>query len=273
MQTLNFAGSLIELDLTKKHEKAYAEKIQSPATKHPQADLDEKIFERFIRKGDVVLDCGANIGFTALEALNAGAKKVIAIEAVPELFSRLKKLSSGEISVIGKAVSDQIGEIEMTVSNSHNQGSTVKKEVVELFPAVFQGETKTIKVQTTTIDEICSNEKADVWKLDIEGAEVDALKGGIKTLMNHPPRTIIAELFNEKMVSDFEDILEDFIFGWRAFLRKDNYELELVPVGNEINEELYHSTSPMYVFSRFGLQTEKEEKLKIRQSLSMRGNG
>jgi hypothetical protein len=39
--------------------------------------------EQTIRPGDVVLDCGANIGVTVQPALEAGAKTVVAIEPEP----------------------------------------------------------------------------------------------------------------------------------------------------------------------------------------------
>src|SRR5215471_5553109 len=39
---------------------------------------------RGVRAGEIVLDCGANIGVYTRHALDAGAKKVIAIEPAPE---------------------------------------------------------------------------------------------------------------------------------------------------------------------------------------------
>ncbi len=55
--TFHLAGHSLELDLSFKHERAYAAKLMLNL-RHPQFDLDEFLFKRFVKPGDTVLDAG-----------------------------------------------------------------------------------------------------------------------------------------------------------------------------------------------------------------------
>ena len=53
---------------------------------------------------------------------------------------------------------------------------------------------KIIEAETITIDDYCKENdiKPDLIKMDIEGAELLALKGGIKTIKKHRPQLAIS---------------------------------------------------------------------------------
>ncbi|WP_186058728.1 FkbM family methyltransferase [Burkholderia gladioli] len=245
-----FIGSTaITFDLSHRHERYYAA-TQLMNIRYPQGDIDHALFRRFVKEGDQVLDAGANIGVTALELLESGARRIIAAEPIPELFARLASLATDRITAVNLAISHDAAEATMTVSLAHNQGSSLKDEVLALFPYIFGDTHRQISVQTTTIDALrIEHGPCDIWKLDIEGAEVDALVGGVETLRQCPPRTVIAELFGD-LRHEFKRRLEaTHPYGYRAFLRKSDYELVLTGV-DEKPGEMHHHTSPMFVFSR-----------------------
>ncbi len=247
--TFEIAGTPIVLDLANRHERYYAASLLLDI-RYPQGDVDLALFRRFVRAGDRVLDAGANIGVTALELLAAGAQRVLAVEPIPELHARLARLASDRVVPVASAVSAAIGEATITVSLAHNQGSSLKQEVLDLFPYIFGDTHRTLAVPTVTIDALrAEHGDFDVWKLDIEGAEVDALLGARDTLARHPPRAIIAELYGELRHPFREHLKATHPFGYRAFLRKSDYALELVPVEAEPGED-HHHTSPMFVFCR-----------------------
>jgi hypothetical protein len=54
--------------------------------------------EQSVQPGDIVLDCGANVGVYTRVALNAGAKLVVAIEPAPENIESLKRNFREEIA-------------------------------------------------------------------------------------------------------------------------------------------------------------------------------
>lgn len=246
--TFQLAGREISFDLRYRHERAYAATLLLNI-QYPQVDIDSYLFKRFVKRGDSVLDAGANIGFTALECIDVGARLVVAVEPVPELFQRLLAVSGGEIVAINKAVSAAAGSAEITISLTHNQGSSLKREITDMFPSVYGDQPRRIKVELTTIDKLVETYGPfDIWKLDIEGAEIDSIRGGLKTLNEHPPKTIITELYGDFMPQFRNAISPSHPHAYRAFLRLSDYSLALVDYRTP-ESALYHGHSPMYVFS------------------------
>ncbi|WP_414442470.1 FkbM family methyltransferase [Burkholderia sp. 22PA0106] len=242
-------GIPITFDLANRHERYYAASLLLKI-RYPQGDVDRALFQRFVQAGDQVLDAGANIGVTALELLDTGARRVIAAEPIPELFTRLATLPADRVVAVPQAVSSAPGSATMTVSLAHNQGSSLKDEVLALFPYIFGDTHRKIDVPTTTIDALRAEHGAfDIWKLDIEGAEVDALTGAADTLAQCPPRVVIAELYGELRHEFAERLKATHPYGYRAYLRKSDYGLELVDVSVEPGED-HHHTSPMFAFCR-----------------------
>lgn len=245
--TLQHAGSRLTLDLSNRHERLYAVKLLTDI-RYPQADVDTKLTDHFIRKGDRVLDAGANIGFTALEFLAAGAAHVTALEPIASLFSRLEELRSDILTPLPYALTAKVGHASMYVSETHNQGSSLMRAITDYFPSIFGSRTEHVRL--TTIDTLAEGgARFDVWKLDIEGAEVDAIKGAANTLLYYPPRAIIIEVFDPFLEDLLSRIPEEFSFRRRAYLSEEDYSLILQPIGVAVNRPVYHH-SPMYVFAR-----------------------
>jgi FkbM family methyltransferase len=247
--TVQIDGRPIEFDTHYPHDRQYLAKLLFNV-KIPQVDIDSALFGKFICQGDKVLDVGANIGFTAIECIKAGASNVISIEPVPQIFTRLAKTCQGwNIFPLQMALANVPGYMDMTISKLHNHGSTLKAEVVNIFPQVFGENPDIIRVPVSTLDDVIGcHGKFDVWKLDVEGAEVDALQGAIKALAESVPRVIIVEIYNS-FLDDFVRIIsQTHPYAARAFLCKSDYCLELTDI-RVFDEKKYEKTSPMYVFS------------------------
>jgi len=144
-----------------------------------------------VKPGDVVLDCGANVGVYTRKALNAGAALVVAIEPAPENLVCLRKTFAGEVSagkvvIYPKGVWDRDEELELTTNP--NLASTA------LSVAINRGAPGP-RIQLTTIDEMVAELKlprVDSIKMDIEGAEGKALAGGRGTIAKYHPRMAIS---------------------------------------------------------------------------------
>lgn len=238
----------VKLDLSNPHERRYAA-CAILDVQYPQYDIDRMLISKFVREGDRVLDAGANIGLTALLFLDSGASSVTAIEPIPEIYSRIKSIGCSQIKPLKAALSDKEGLIDIYVSEAHNQGSTYDLESVNMFRHIFSEEPKKICVPKITIDGINGN--FDLWKMDIEGAEKDALMGACRTLENHPPRVIFSELWGNKFVEFYEIIRHTHQYAYRAVISKDGYNLRLIdPSKFSDAESDYHSISPTFVFLR-----------------------
>jgi FkbM family methyltransferase len=145
-----------------------------------------------VHRGDVVFDCGANVGVYTRVALAAGAKLVVAVEPAPEDVECLRRnfaaeIGQGRVIVVPKGVWDR----EDTLVLFEDAGSSARDSFVGSWgPAVRQ-----TRVPLTTIDRLVEELKldsVDFIKMDIEGAEKRALAGSQNTLRKFHPRMAIS---------------------------------------------------------------------------------
>ena len=216
--------------------------------RHPQSDIDSKIYKALVRPSDRVLDAGANIGFTVIEFLNLGVEYILALEPVPDIYQRLAALQCDKVVTENFAVSSAEGEAEIFISESHNQGNSLRPEFLTLFPKVYGQTAQKTKVRMQTIDALCEQYGSfDVWKLDIEGSECEALRGAYSSLHNNPPRLIIAELYNP-FLSEFQSLIKaTHPYAYQVFLTLDSYELLFIDMKSPKPSKV-HKTSPTYIF-------------------------
>jgi FkbM family methyltransferase len=144
------------------------------------------------QSGDIVLDCGANIGVTVYEALASGAKTVVEIEPAPENLECLRRnypadIAAGRVIIVPKGVWDQEDFLTLRVDP--------KNSAADSFVMQREGAVGLEKVPLTTIDHLVAELKlprVDYMKFDIEGAEPRALTGAKETLAKFKPRISIA---------------------------------------------------------------------------------
>jgi FkbM family methyltransferase len=130
------------------------------------------LMKELLRPGDVVIDGGANVGFFAATCVSLGAR-VYAIEANPELCKRLERTATGgSISVHNVALWREPAELDFNVATVTGWSSLVENPT-------FRAASK-IRVRAVTLDGFVDEQHIDrirVLKLDLEGAETDALMG------------------------------------------------------------------------------------------------
>jgi FkbM family methyltransferase len=139
-----------------------------------------------VQPGNVVVDVGAHIGTFDDDALRRGASKLILIEPDPlnvECIRRNfpKEIAEGRVIIVPEGAWSSRSTLEFStgVSNS-GTGSFVRHE----------NGSQTMSVPVRPLDEILADlgiAKIDYIKMDIEGAEREALKGAYKTLRGSKP--------------------------------------------------------------------------------------
>ena len=142
-----------------------------------------------VHAGDVVLDCGAHFGGYTRKALEMGAKVVVAIEIAPENIACLRKtfaaeIKAGRVIVYPKGVWNKDDTLVLYRA-AHSWGDRATDDPREKGPSV----------PLTTIDKIVADlalPRVDFIKMDIEGAERNALAGAADALRRFRPRMAIA---------------------------------------------------------------------------------
>lgn len=155
---------------------------------------EQKLVRRLVGPGMTVLDVGANIGkYSRLFSLLTGtAGRVVAFEASPAtasgLAEDLRRDGCANVSVVAAAVFSKRGSVKLNEFPreycSWNSIGTPRMEDPGN-PARMVPIERTVDVPAVTLDEYCAeNSIAHVHylKLDVEGVEIEALKGARRLL-------------------------------------------------------------------------------------------
>ncbi|MFC1635037.1 FkbM family methyltransferase [Planctomycetota bacterium] len=148
----------------------------------------------------IIFDVGAYIGeVTRTYREIFPQAKLYCFEPFPGSFRELEKQSVDPLAKLYQvAISDQIGKTTLNVNADLSCNSIFPRPQNE--PAYYSAHAQNvdqIEVDTTTIDSFCKREnieRIDILKLDVEGAEIKALRGAHNTLSNHAVTLIYTEI-------------------------------------------------------------------------------
>lgn len=161
-------GGRVLLDVTASHTQAMrVMRIYEPGR--------YRLLRRYLRPGDVFLDVGGHRGdFTVWAARRAG--KVVCYEALPDNVRRIRQVIEANdldnAQVRHGAATAHGGRVHLNVSPKSGTNTLVT-------PTTFDPVGR-IEVPAVRLDD--QMDRADVIKMDIEGAEVDALSGARRLL-------------------------------------------------------------------------------------------
>ena len=178
-----------------------------------------------VKPGDIVIDCGAHVGVFVAKALSLGASKVIAVEPQPRNLECLRRnfgaeLADGRLVLAPKAVWSSEGTMNMNFNAFNPAASSL----------VVPGGAGEIEVQLTTIDLLVAElglSRVDFIKLDIEGAEREALKGASDTIERYRPRFLIDRDVRSNTLINKSDLGVDGYTGSYSWC--ESSEAELAP--------------------------------------------
>ena len=162
-------------------------------------------------KGRAVIDAGGFIGDSVLVFQELGASAVYTFEPVPENFALLRRTL--ELNRITNAVAENIalgaesGTALMSVGGS---GSSIKNG-----DTARRGEC--IEVPVRALDDYAHERSLQVGliKTDLEGAEMDFLKGAKKTICGQKPILLISIYHNPRDFFEIKPLIESWNLGYR----------------------------------------------------------
>jgi FkbM family methyltransferase len=124
-----------------------------------------------------IADIGANVGqFYNLFKGIFPESEILSIEGNPKCEDELKLVNPNYlISLLGSEETEKT----LYVNKNYDKctGASIYKETTE-----YYNDCDEIKLKTKTLDSL--NQRFDFIKIDVQGAELDILKGGIKTILN-----------------------------------------------------------------------------------------
>jgi FkbM family methyltransferase len=136
----------------------------------------------------MILDIGANEGdFSAAVLALAPEATIVAVEPSPEPLKRLKARVAGRpnVTIVPKAVAAESGTARFHVT-AHDHNASLQQPRSEKMGALYRDEgwgvREVLEVETVSLDELAGGRDVALLKLDVQGGEMKAIRGGREAL-------------------------------------------------------------------------------------------
>ncbi len=140
----------------------------------------------FLRRGDLFLDVGANVGTYTVLASGVCGARTLAFEPDPITLSHLKR----NIEINGLSERARVYDCALGAT-SGEVAFTVGLDTVNRIANGGDKRTRTVRMEK--LDEIVSDSQTIMMKVDVEGAELEVLLGAEKLLANPSLKVIELE--------------------------------------------------------------------------------
>lgn len=207
--------------------------------------FETELFKSLVKKGMVVVDIGAYVGYYTLIAADLVGEngKVFAFEPDPSNYALLLKNIEANacknVFPVQKAVSDRNERLQLFLSEENKAGHRLYDS--------YDGR-ESITVWATSLDRFLEGKdcKVGLIKMDIEGSEMAALKGMTETLKQNDDLKILTEF-------------------WPMGLRRSGYSPEeFLGKLEDLGFELYHISDERFLLEPIdvtrAIETCKGEK-------------
>jgi FkbM family methyltransferase len=170
-------------------------------------------------EGDVVIDAGGCFGDTALYfAHEVGEKgKVYSFEFLPENLAIFEQNMS-----LNPELSKRINLVKMPLWSKSREQLFVEAKGPATRVVPNGSRPDALRVETLTIDDMVRNEKlghVDFIKMDIEGAELEALRGAERTIRRFRPKLAISVYHKLNDYWEIAQFIDSLGLGYRFALR------------------------------------------------------
>jgi FkbM family methyltransferase len=185
-----------------------------------QPDDDAAGVAKFVKRGDVVVDIGANVGFYShfLSGLVGPEGRVCSFEPIPATYKILDWIMKREcpnVVTFPFALSDRVGSATMEIPSLTLLGESFYGSRIVSNPASSR---RTFTVNSKTLDSMDLGGVPTFIKIDVEGHEEECLKGALETIRSHRPILLV------ECVVTPPDVLANLIepLGYRVVVFEGN---------------------------------------------------
>ncbi len=178
--------------------------------------LPENLKEFILDKDLYFLDAGAYIGdsYDFFKSQGAIINKYIGLEPDPKNYEKLVQLVKNEKSPI---------ETLLLPCGLWSKTTQLRFNCQDISAGSSIGNTGDILIQCLSIDEFIKDSKINLIKMDIEGAEIDAIKGGIHTIKNCKPMLMISLYHKPEDLIEIPLLLNEICKEYNFFIRYHAY--------------------------------------------------
>ncbi len=156
--------------------------------------FETELVQKEIKRGNVVLDIGANIGYyTLIFAKLVGEEgSVFAFEPDPDNFALLKKnveiIGYRNVILVQKAVSNKSGKLKLYLCEENMGDHRIYNS---------HDNRKSVEIEAIRLDDYFKDydRKVDFIKMDIQGAEGEAIQGASSFLQKNKNVKIVSEFW------------------------------------------------------------------------------
>ncbi|HYA42288.1 MAG TPA: FkbM family methyltransferase, partial [Syntrophobacteraceae bacterium] len=176
---------------------------------------------------EVLIDGGAFTGDSAQEFIKACTKrnltykKIICFEPDPMTFSELEKNTAQYSNIVLRPFGlwshpDTVRFVDSNVLK--NGGARIVSENGNDTSHLCSASSIT-EIRTTSIDEDISDEPITLIKMDVEGAEIEALHGATKTIRKCRPKLIISAYHKRTDIFEVPLLVHDIVPDYKLYFR------------------------------------------------------
>lgn len=198
------------------------------------------VLKRHLRLGDTFIDIGANVGCISLPLVShLGVDgHVLAFEADPEIFQKLQTNASSnsfiQLSGFNHAIGSTTGSV---VFHRATNSSSFGQAVGSLYASDWHSGGSTFQVNVDSLDRVLDKhpvKRVHAIKIDVEGAEMDVLRGSLLTIERNLPLFVI-EVCKHTYISagwtpqDLFDLLSPFGYSFEALDEKNPGQTRPLP--------------------------------------------
>lgn len=175
-----------------------------------------------LEENEILLDCGAFDGDTAIEFVNACRRQhvdyeeIISFEADADNYLMLLENTKNLKKL--KALNTGVWSHKTRLSFL-NSGQAFITEARVLEDAVMDSNDGISYINTSTIDEIASEKKVTLIKMDIEGAEIQALIGAEQTIKRHQPKLAISVYHKKEDLFEIPLLIKRYCPEYKIYIR------------------------------------------------------
>lgn len=177
-----------------------------------------EILNTYTKKNTNAVDIGGFIGthtYTLSDAVGNG--KVYTFEPQPWAYKCIRKtLSKNKIKNVkltNKGISDKKGIINFC--SDYTGGSSMCKERKKNYKWLERYSIKIINLDSLNLKNI------SIMKIDVEGHEIEVLKGAKKTIMSNRPVIVIEIWNNKKRFKSFKEIMDSYKYNISPITKTD----------------------------------------------------